>query len=131
MIGILILSHGDLAKGMKNSVELIGGVQEKFEIETLPYGMGVDEFSKKIEEKITILDDGDGVLVFVDLFGGTPFKVMCRLQNRYNVYCINGVNLPMVLEAALTRHDRELIEFAKEITETGKEGIGALPKLGL
>ena len=74
MVGILIATHGGFAEGLLSAVELIAGKQEKVETVGLYHGDGVDEFEGKITAAMDKLDDGDGVLVFVDILGGNTFK---------------------------------------------------------
>lgn len=69
MVGILIATHGGFAEGLLSAVELIAGKQEKVETVGLYHGDGVDEFEGKITAAMDKLDDGDGVLVFVDILG--------------------------------------------------------------
>ena len=65
----LIATHGGFAEGILNAVELIAGKQEGVKTIGLFHGDGIDEFSDKVQTAYEELDDGDGVLVFVDIFG--------------------------------------------------------------
>lgn len=82
MIGILIATHGDFASGLLSAVELIAGKQEKVGTIGLHHEDGIEEFEQKVNNMLDDLDDGDGVLVFVDILGGTPSNVIFRSLSR-------------------------------------------------
>ena len=97
MVGILIATHGGFAEGLLSAVELIAGKQEKVETVGLYHGDGVDEFEGKITAAMDKLDDGDGVLVFVDILGGTPSNTVMRcFSKKDHMKAIAGMNMAMV-----------------------------------
>lgn len=77
----------------------------------------IDDFKKNIIERLKSLDTGKGVMVFVDLYGGTPSNsIALNLDlngNEINIECITGVNLPMLLEALTMRNNLKLSELKK------------------
>ncbi|WP_379945739.1 PTS sugar transporter subunit IIA [Enterococcus devriesei] len=87
MIGILVLSHGNLSQGIVESGKMIVGTNEKVDYLGLYGGDNIDEFYDRTMEKIQALDDGSGVLVFSDLYGASPFKA--------TAYCVK--KLPDIL----------------------------------
>lgn len=70
MVGILIAAHGDFVAGLLSAVELILGKQEQVETIGLHHGDGLEEFGEKVEKALDKLDEGDGVIAFVDILGG-------------------------------------------------------------
>ncbi|MDM8293042.1 PTS sugar transporter subunit IIA [Faecalicoccus pleomorphus] len=72
MIGVLIVSHGRLAEGMKDSIQMIMGEVEQVSTIGLFTDTDLEQFKDEIKNEILKLDTGDGVLVFVDLFGASP-----------------------------------------------------------
>ena len=74
MIGILLVSHGRMAEGMLDSLELIMGSCDQMHTVSLCAGEDFESFRAKVMEAIRQLDSGDGVLVFVDLYGASPFN---------------------------------------------------------
>ncbi len=80
MVGVLIATHGGFAEGILNAVELIAGKQEGVKTIGLFHGDGIDEFSDKVQTAYEELDDGDGVLVFVDIFGGSPSNAVMKID---------------------------------------------------
>jgi len=112
MIGILIVTHGGFAEGLFNAVELIAGKQEKVKTIGLYHGDGIDEFSDKVKNAYEELDDGDGVIIFVDIFGGSPSNVVMKLMTeKPKIKAITGVNMPMVVEAVMSRDGSTLDEL--------------------
>ena len=74
MIGMLLVSHGRMAEGMLDSLELIMGSCDRMHTVSLCAGEDFESFRVKVMEAIRQLDSGDGVLVFVDLYGASPFN---------------------------------------------------------
>lgn len=74
MVGIILASHGEFAKGILQSSEMIFGEQENVKAVTLMPSEGPDDFKAKLKEAIASFDNQDEVLFLVDLWGGTPFN---------------------------------------------------------
>lgn len=128
MVGVLILTHGKLADGLKNSVEMIMGQNESFNTLGLYEGDDFSEFKENILEHISLLDTGEGVLVLVDLFGASPYNsVMFNYQEiksrEKNVRLITGVNLPMVIESLNARNYMKLDQLYEEVMNMGISNI--------
>ena len=103
MRGFLIVSHGDFAKGMKMSVEMVTGERDNvYAIGLTPEG-GPSEMEEKIDSLIPTFDQYEDVFVFTDLYGGSPGNtVFVKLVADPKVSIISGVNFPMLLTAILT-----------------------------
>lgn len=129
MIGILVATHGNFAEGLIHGAELLGGKQEKLLGMGLCHGDSIEEFEEKMKINIGTLDDGDGVLVLVDIAGGSPaniaFKCM-RLSNKINA--LTSVNMPMLLEAIFSRDGISLEELCNMCIEVGKEAPAEIHK---
>ena len=102
MSKILLLSHANLCQEFYNTIELImGKPDERVEFITLPYGADIDEYQKKIEEKVGNAGK-EGILVLTDLFGGSPFmistKVYREMKDDVPMELVTGMNLPMIVE---------------------------------
>lgn len=128
MVGVLILTHGKLADGLKNSVEMIMGQNESFNTLGLYEGDDFYEFKENVLEHISLLDTGEGVLVLVDLFGASPYNsVMFNYQEiksrEKNVRLITGVNLPMVIESLNARNYMKLDQLYEEVMNMGISNI--------
>ena len=128
MVGVLILTHGKLADGLKNSVEMIMGQNESFNTLGLYEGDDFSEFKENVLEHISLLDTGEGVFVLVDLFGASPYNsVMFNYQEiksrEKNVRLITGVNLPMVIESLNARNYMKLDQLYEEVMNMGISNI--------
>lgn len=128
MVGVLILTHGKLADGLKNSVEMIMGQNESFNTLGLYEGDDFAEFKEKVLEQICELDSGEGVIVLVDLFGASPYNsVMFNYQEikrrEKNIRLITGVNLPMVIESLNARNYTSIDKLYEEVMQMGVNNI--------
>ncbi len=121
MKGILLVSHGQMAPGMKDSLSMFFG-QDIPQLDTLSLtmSMGADEFGAALKEKIDALNTGDGVLVFADVLGGTPFNQAAMLLGD-DVDLITGMNLGMLMDYLGTREYEEFV--AADLVEKGKAAI--------
>lgn len=124
MIGIVIAAHGGLAKGFVEAVELIAGAQEQLAYVNLEPDMGPELYANKLSAALAEVEAGQGAIVAVDLFGGTPCNVALAVAAQANAVCLTGVNLGMLLEAVTMRGNGENpLDIAKQLVELGKEGI--------
>ena len=121
MVGILIVSHGSFAAGLLSAVELIAGKQEKVTTIGLHHEDGVEEFETKVNQALEDLDDGDGVLVFVDILGGTPSNVIFRSLAKREFKAIAGMNMAMVVQAVMMRDSMEKEELYKFVLEVAQQ----------
>ncbi|MBV4426151.1 PTS sugar transporter subunit IIA [Clostridium tyrobutyricum] len=129
MIGILVITHGDFAAEILKTAELIIGKQKRVISLGLHYGDSIEEFCVKVKDTIESLDEGQGVLVFADLFGASPYNSAAFSANKVKnskFKCITGVNLPMLLEALTTRDGSNLDDLTESCIKSGNEGIKEL-----
>jgi mannose/fructose-specific phosphotransferase system component IIA len=131
MIGILLVSHGDFSKGMVSVLEMVSGKPEKIIALSLYPGDNTDEFEKKIFEALDQLDDGDGVIGFVDFLGGSPATCIMKCMRTRKFPCFTGANMPMLSEAVLGREDpkMKLDELAEFCGNSGIEGLLRLDRM--
>ena len=129
MVGILIATHGCFAEGLLNAVELIAGKQEKAKTIGLYHGDGIEELEQKIRTAIKELDDGDGVLAFVDILGGSPSNMVMKcMADMKNFKAIAGVSMGMVVHAAMMRDQCSLDELTDLCEEAGNQPVVLLHK---
>ena len=121
-VGLIVFTHADYGKALIASAEGILGVQPGYEILTVGSGVDVEDTMAKLRSAVERLDDGGGVVVFTDMFGGTPSNLSISLLGSLNVEVITGVNLPMLLRA-FNRRNESLIELARASREAGVQGI--------
>ncbi len=134
MIQILIVTHADMAKGILSSAELIMGPQKNINTIGLCGEDSFESFNEKVRGKLAELLNDDGVLVFVDLYGGTPCNVTAANINRPvngktpNCECVSGVNLPMLIEAISMREGMTLNELKEHCMSVAPDGIKDIKK---
>ena len=123
MIGLLIVTHCDLGKEFLNAAEFIVGRVEAVDVVSITQTSDSEEIRKTIEEKISNLNNGKGVLILTDMFGGTPSNLSLSFLKEEMVEVITGVNLPMVIAIAQNRSDMDLGKLAEKAQEAGKMSI--------
>lgn len=128
MIGILLISHGKMAEGVRDSVRLVAGEFAGLDTASLVAGQDFDQFRQDVIEKIKALHQGGGVLVFVDLLGASPYNAAMlsykQLQEEgVPSRVITGMNLPMVMEALSAREEMPLEELAQDLMVFGRDSI--------
>lgn len=129
MIGLLIITHCDLGKELLNAAEFIVGKIEAVDTIAITETSGTDLIRKKIEAKVGSLDKGDGVLIFTDMFGGTPSNLSLSFLKEGKIEVLTGVNLPMLIAIVQNRPNFKLAALAEKAQEAGKMGISLASKL--
>ena len=125
MIGCILTGHGTFANGLADAVSLIAGDQDYF-IPVPFIEAGAASYPETLASTISdLLDQTDGVLIFCDLLGGTPFnQAMMLSQNYNNVEVVTGTNLPMLLETlSLRLASTTLTDLLQTALESGIAGV--------
>ena len=124
VIGTLILSHGQLADELLSAARTISGDLSGFKALSLDWSDGFEQAQDKIRQTLEELDEGDGVLILTDMFGGTPCNVALTFMEPGKVEIVTGVNLPMVVRlGCLVEKGKPLPEVACWLQEKGKRSI--------
>lgn len=123
MVGIIIVAHCCLAEEFLKSLKSIVGETEGFEAVNMDNFSDSDAIRREIEKAIKKVDVGKGVLIFTDMFGGTPSNMSLSFLKDDKVEVISGVNLPMLLKVYTMRENSDLKKLAQEIKEYGKKHI--------
>jgi mannose PTS system EIIA component len=123
MIGVLITTHGNLGSELIRAAELIKGTLKAVSCVSVDQSKGVEEIKKEISTAIRKLDQGQGVLVLTDIFGGTPSNISLSFLKEGKLEVVTGVNLPMLLKISDSRETMNLKDFASNITTYGKKNI--------
>jgi len=123
MVSFLIVSHGGFAEGLIDASQMIMGEQEKVVGIGLQTEEGPEQLKEKMKKEVENLDEGDGVLVLVDLYGGTPGNSAAYLLEMKNkIEVLTGINLPLFLELLNLRNSqslKELVDSAKSLSGKG------------
>lgn len=124
MTGILLVTHGDFAKGIMDSMEMLCGPQENLKVKSLRIADDVEDYAEEIKQTAAELNKGEGVLILADLLGGSPANVVCRfLPEEEMMECLAGLNFPMLIEAVTSRESMELAELTEACRMAGCAGI--------
>lgn len=138
---ILLVSHGMMAPGLHNALGMLAGEGREDILSTsLKNGMGADEFAENVRKCVSVVKEDDELLVFADLIGGSPLTTTADVLAAEGLLdrttMVGGMNLPLVLSAAVTKDNmetREMIdmlidesrdmlqEFTVEVSETDDE----------
>ncbi|MCX5847612.1 MAG: PTS sugar transporter subunit IIA [Deltaproteobacteria bacterium] len=123
MIGVIITTHGNLGSELIKAAELIKGKLEGVSYISVDQTNGMEEIKKRISSSIKKLEQGQGVLILTDLFGGTPSNISLSFLKEGKLEVVTGVNLPMLLKLYDKRQEMNLKDFALYIKEYGKKNI--------
>jgi PTS system mannose-specific IIA component len=123
MIGLVIVTHGGLAREFRAALEHIVGAQKQ--IETVQIGPDDDMEQRRLEivEAIARTETGDGVVVLTDMFGGTPSNLAISVMDDQHVEVIAGINLPILVKLAALRSEVELKEAVRMARDAGRKYI--------
>ena len=125
MIGLLVTGHANFGTGITSSVNLIAGEQEAYKaVDFLPT-YSTEDLTREITKALDELKDCEGVIIFTDLMGGTPFNVSAQVgHGKENIRIVAGTNLPMLVEIVMSRKFMDnLDELVDSVLETGKEQV--------
>jgi PTS system mannose-specific IIA component len=123
MIGVIITTHGNLGSELIKAAELIKGKLEGVSYISVNQTNGMEEIKKEISSSIKKLEQGQGVLILTDLFGGTPSNISLSFLKEGKLEVVTGVNLPMLLKLYDKRQEMNLKDFAVYIKDYGKKNI--------
>lgn len=128
MIGIVVTGHGNFATGLTSSVKLIAGMPEKYVPVDFKQEDSTDDLERNLTAAFEELKDCDGIMVFADLLGGSPFKVSVelsvKLQEQYKIVVMAGTNLGMLVEANMARGFIEDVDSLTDMAvTTGKDQV--------
>ena len=122
-IGIILVSHAELAAAIVHTVELIVEGQTNFTTFMSADDEDPQRGSRRLQELVRKADKGRGVLILVDLFGGTPGSLAMSLLEPGRVEVVTGVNLPMAITAATLDPALDLHGAAAAIVSAGQQSI--------
>jgi mannose PTS system EIIA component len=131
MVGILIVTHRQLAEALLSASDLILGRIEKVVAVSLDPSAMPDESRHQIAEGLAKLNSTDGVLILTDMFGGTPSNLSLSFLKEGQIEVISGVNLPMLIKVNQLRQGQyaNLREMALTLQESGQQGITVASEL--
>lgn len=125
MVGIVIVTHGQLGEALIDTAEIIfGSTPESVISASINLTENVEQLRKKINSAIKSVDSNKGILILTDMFGGTPSNLSYSFLEEGRIEVISGVNLPVLLKAInLRKKNMDLHQMAKTIETYGKKSI--------
>jgi PTS system mannose-specific IIA component len=123
MVGILIVSHGDLSEAFISSIQsLVGGLQNVRGVSIWPKDQERD-VQERLQKEMAEVNEGDGVVILTDVLGGTPTNLTRSFLADEKVEIVTGVNLPMLLTLLSYRKGRSLREIVTLAKKSGRRSI--------
>ena len=131
MIGIVVVTHGRLAEELIDAVKFVLSEEPAVKIKSVSIDQTkeFETFKNAIQDAISSVDQGDGVLLVTDMFGGTPSNVSLTFLEENKIEVISGVNLPMLLKLATIKDVMDIKDIVKIAEKAGKENIIVASKL--
>ena len=129
MIGVVLVTHGQLAVEFRRALEHVVGVQKNFSTVCIEENDDMEQRRGDIEAGVRDVDSGSGVMILTDLFGGTPSNMAISLMADHPVEVVAGINLPMLVKLAGIRDTMDLAEAAETVQETGRKYIHVASKV--
>ena len=123
MIGVVVVTHGQLATELVNAAEMIVGDLPRFTAVSIGWHDEVNDAREDIAQAIERVRGDDGVLLLTDMFGGTPSNLAMTFLEKDRLEVITGVNLPMLIKLAGSRHSADLLQVARDMREHGRNAI--------
>lgn len=123
MIGVVIVCHGDLAKGFVNAAEMILGKKKNLRAVSVDVTQDPEIIQKTIQSAIHSVDHGNGVFILTDLFGGTPSNVSLSFLEPNKTEIITGINLPLVIKLLKDRDKLSMSELKEELIQNAIKNI--------
>jgi mannose PTS system EIIA component len=123
MIGLVLVTHGRLAAEFISALEHVVGNQPNMEAICIGPDDKMDERRNDIAASIAKVDQGQGVIVLTDMFGGTPSNLAISLLEEGRVEVVAGLNLPMLVKLARVRKDCPLPKAAAAAQDAGRKYI--------
>jgi PTS system mannose-specific IIA component len=123
MIGGIIVSHGKLGEELLNALTIILGEAPNIEAISIGWYDDVEESKKKINQSLKRVDQKSGVVIFTDMFGGTPSNLSFTFQKDEQVEIITGINLPMLIKFVSLQRNNNIKDVARKVVEQGKKNI--------
>lgn len=129
MIGLVLVTHGRLAEEFRLALEHVVGPQELLETVSIGPEDDMDQRRQDILETVQKTDDGHGVIILTDMFGGTPSNLAISVMSAGRVEVIAGVNLPMLIKLAGIRGENDMAKSLRESAEAGRKYINIASSL--
>jgi PTS system mannose-specific IIA component len=129
MIGLVLVTHGKLAEEFRHAVEHVVGPQKFIETVSIGPEDDMDQRRQDILQAVSGADDGHGVIILTDMFGGTPSNLAISVMSSGHTEVIAGVNLPMLIKLAGVRGENNMEKALIEASEAGRKYINVASRV--
>ena len=129
MIGLVLVTHGQLATEFRAALEHVVGQQEALETVSIGPEDDMEERRRDIMSAVDRVNDGSGVILLTDMFGGTPSNLAISVMDAGKVEVVAGVNLPMLIKLASVRSEGALGDVACAAQDAGRKYINVASKI--
>ncbi|MEW6321756.1 MAG: PTS sugar transporter subunit IIA [Acidobacteriota bacterium] len=123
MIGVVVVTHGQLATELVNAAETIVGDLPTFTAVSIGWHEDMQDARNELAAAIGRVQGPEGVLILTDMFGGTPSNLAITFLELNRVEVVTGVSLPMLIKAANLREQADLLGVARTLAEHGRSSI--------
>jgi PTS system mannose-specific IIA component len=129
MIGLVLVTHGSLARAFVAALEHVVGPQKNVAAVCIEADDDMEARRREILDAVRAVNTGSGVVLMTDMFGGTPSNLAISVMNEANVEVIAGVNLPMLIKFASLRDGSPLSSLVIAVQEAGRKYINVASSL--
>jgi PTS system mannose-specific IIA component len=128
-IGVVIVTHYRLGEEFLQALRLIVPEAPTFHAVSIEPSQTVEEMRSGIASALGAADQGEGVLVLTDMFGGTPSNISLSFLDEHHVEVVTGFNLPMLIKLATLAEEKSLEELAAFIKQYGQRNISVASEI--
>ena len=129
MIGLVLVTHGKLAEEFRHALEHVVGPQKLIETVCIGPEDDMDQRRQDIIDAVARANDGNGVIILTDMFGGTPSNLSISVMESGRIEVIAGMNLPMLIKLAGVRSDNNMDKALAEASEAGRKYINVASRV--
>jgi PTS system mannose-specific IIA component len=129
MIGLVLVTHGSLARAFVAALEHVVGPQKNIATVCIEADDDMEARRREILDAVRAVNTGSGVVLMTDMFGGTPSNLAISVMNEASVEVVAGVNLPMLIKFASLRDGSSLSSLVVAIQEAGRKYINVASSL--
>jgi PTS system mannose-specific IIA component len=122
-VGVVVVTHGQLATELLNAAEMIVGDLPRFVAVSIGWHDDVRLAREAIERAIAKVNTGGGLLILTDMFGGTPSNLGLSFLEAGRTEVVTGVNLPMLIKLAKATDETDVLALARQLCEHGRTAI--------
>ena len=129
MIGVVLVTHGQLAEEFRHAVEHVVGPQEQMEAVAIGADDDIEQRRRDIIAAVAKVETGSGVIVLTDMFGGTPSNLAISVMETGRVEVVAGMNLPMLIKLSSVRKGDDIATAVEQAQTAGRKYINVASQL--